>query len=512
MKILGLKPSHDGAIALIDGDKLEWSYESEKDSHPRYASISSEVIISALEACPSSPDVIAISGWHRGATPYSDQLGAGYFGDASNLCCVSQSSLFGKPVRIFNTTHERTHLMCSYGLSPFVGSSCYALIWEGHIGAFYEVAGDGSTKRIGDVVPRIGDKYLFLYHLAAQSPYFSLGGAGKLMALAAYGRKDYQDQSFEAAYEIIMADADTAKANYENFRHLEFYKCGVEEARFRDFARYFTDRLFSTFLEFARAHLTKKLPLVIGGGCGLNCEWNAAWAESSIFSDVFVPPCTNDSGSALGAAIDAKRFFGGSCSLDWTVYCGQQFVMDVTPKEELFEEKNASPEYIAQLLAEDKILAWVDGCCEMGPRALGHRSLLAAPFNRSIHTRLNSIKKREDYRPIAPLCLPEAFGEHFEGVANEHMLFLAHVRSPHLRAVTHVDGTARVQVLRPRDNARLTSVLRMFKEKTKCGVLCNTSLNFNGRGFINRMSDLQSYSLATKLDGFVVENRLWVAR
>ena len=85
------------------------------------------------------------------------------------------------------------------------------------------------------------------------------------------------------------------------------------------------------FYDYAERNLTEGLPLLISGGCGLNCDWNRMWRECGLFSSVFVPPCPNDSGSALGTAIDAQWFYTGRATIDWDVYAGETFVEDVVP-------------------------------------------------------------------------------------------------------------------------------------------------------------------------------------
>jgi hydroxymethyl cephem carbamoyltransferase len=166
---------------------------------------------------------------------------------------------------------------------------------------------------------------------------------------------------------------------------------------------------------------------------------------------------------------------------------------------------------VADYLLQGKVLAWVQGRCEIGPRALGNRSLLAAPFSAALRERLNAIKRREAFRPIAPICLASEFEAQFGGSGESpYMLYFQKVKSPEsLAAVTHVDGSARAQTVAKSQNPEVYALLTAFKEKTGYGVLCNTSLNFLGRGFINRMSDLVRYSRAVGLDGFVVGDTLY---
>jgi hydroxymethyl cephem carbamoyltransferase len=160
---------------------------------------------------------------------------------------------------------------------------------------------------------------------------------------------------------------------------------------------------------------------------------------------------------------------------------------------------------VARFIAEGGIIGWARGRWEMGPRALGNRSILAAPFSAETTARLNKIKQREGYRPIAPLCLEEDAGQWFEGsVPDPYMLYFSTVRSEALKAVTHVDGTARAQTVTREQNPAVASLLTAFRDVTGFSVLCNTSLNFSGRGFINRTSDLIRYGEQHDLDGYVV--------
>ena len=160
---------------------------------------------------------------------------------------------------------------------------------------------------------------------------------------------------------------------------------------------------------------------------------------------------------------------------------------------------------IAARIADGAVVALVDGRMEIGPRALGHRSLLASPLSAGSHARLNEIKRRESYRPIAPSCLSEQLGQWFAPAREDaYMLFFSHVTTSALPAVTHVDGSARVHCVGPDGPRALRSLLEASSAHTGYGVLCNTSLNYPGLGFINRSSDLFSYALDREIDDVVV--------
>ena len=127
--------------------------------------------------------------------------------------------------------------------------------------------------------------------------------------------------------------------------------------------------------------------------------------------------------------------------------------------------------------------------------------------------RLNEIKQREQFRPIAPVCLEEEAARWFGcDQASPFMLFTYRVRTNALAAVTHVNGTARIQTVSSATNRNLYDLLIAFKARTGYGVLCNTSLNFKGKGFINKISDLSTYAVEHNLDGFVIEGRAYLLK
>jgi hydroxymethyl cephem carbamoyltransferase len=227
---------------------------------------------------------------------------------------------------------------------------------------------------------------------------------------------------------------------------------------------------------------------------------------------VFVPPCANDSGSAIGTAVDAQVALGGPCRLEWDVYSGAEFEFDTQPDPARWSERPADSAALAARLADGAVVAWVRGRAEIGPRALGHRSLLASPLHPRSRERLNAIKRREDYRPVAPCCLLEEQHRWFDSDRNDpYMLFFANVITDALPAVTHRDGTARVQSVGPEGDPALRALLQATAAHTGYGVLCNTSLNYPGLGFINRASELFRYCQQNEIADIVIENT-WYRR
>lgn len=511
MRIFAYKPGHDGHVALLEDGKLVFSLEAEKDSGPRYAPVASELLLHGLSLCTDVPDVIAVSGWMNSFRPMADPVGAGYFGVSAEAVRIETRPFFDREVRQFSSSHERSHLLGSYAMSPFEqGEPCYALVWEGVIGAFYRIGADLEITRLGTPMTGPGHKYGFLYGLAdpsypADARKSRREDAGKLMALSAYGRDTAKTPEERRLIErLIEHDAAKAALRKADYRDAPFFNIGLDDPSFRDLARRFQLAIFGRFRDFAGKHLKEGLPLLISGGCGLNCDWNSLWRESGLFADTFVQPCANDSGSAIGTAADAQFHLTGNAKIGWSVYAGEDFVHDDADLTG-FEAKPLDRSEIAGELADGAVLAWVQGRYEIGPRALGNRSLIAAPFTKETHARLNRIKKREGFRPIAPILMEEELDRLYRhNGPSPHMLYFQRTKTDALQAVTHVDGTARVQTVRRDQNAAMYDLLAAFRARTGFGVLCNTSLNFNGKGFINRMSDLARYARETGLDGFVV--------
>lgn len=519
MLILSFKPGHDGTLAAISDGNLLFSLEAEKDSFPRYDRITPELIALAAKRLDRIPDVIAISGWVKGFHSVERISEAGYYGfDPAGIKTRTQNFM-GKQVEIYSSTHERSHILGAFGMSPFPqGEPVYCLVWEGNLGDFYEIDENLNITHLGKVLTDPGNKYSALFMIGDPSfppikGHFRYEDAGKLMALAAYSDRSPATEAEQALISRILdADGLLLGQPKESYADTHVYNIGVNAIPFKNLAGKFSDALFGKFLSFAKTHLTKGYPLVIAGGCGLNCDWNTAWEESGLFRSVFVPPCPNDSGSAIGTGIDAQHFYTGNGKLNWDVYAGDDFVDDADGEVDGFKMCNLKSDIVAACLRDRMVIAWARGRSEIGPRALGNRSILAAPFDPETTLRLNAIKAREGYRPIAPICLEEDAGILFGCKRpSPHMLYFQMVRDSALKAITHVDGSARVQTVNRQENQAIHDLLSAFKRETNYGVLCNTSLNFNGRGFINRTSDLAEYCRERKLDGFVAGDKFYLS-
>ncbi len=515
MLILSFKEGHDGAVAAIEDGNLLFSLEAEKDSYPRYERLTADLLLRAGNRLGRHPDVLAVGGWVKGWHSVEPPTHTGYFGVGPGSVSDEVGTFFGRQTRVFSSTHERSHIMTAYGLGPITeGQPCYCLVWEGNIGSFYRLDETGQVTHLKHVLTDPGNKYAYLFALADPGfpdlhGHFRFQDAGKQMALTGFAERDAALPEEKEIIEYLLAqEGILLNLPKDTVNWSPYHNIGIHTQEYRNLAAKFSDAIFARFFDYAAEHLTEGLPLLVSGGCGLNCEWNRRWADCGLFPDVFVPPCPNDSGSALGTAIDAQLHYTGSARVRWDVYAGEEFVDDAVFDPARYDARPLDHAEVARFLAAGNIIGWVQGRYEMGPRALGNRSILAAPFSRQTHSRLNAVKQRESYRPIAPICLASDAHRWFSGaLPDPYMLYFSDVRTDALQAVTHVDGSARVQTVTPEQNPEIAGLLTAFRDVTGYSVLCNTSLNFSGRGFINRTSDLIAYGEQHGLDGYVVNGR-----
>jgi carbamoyltransferase len=273
-------------------------------------------------------------------------------------------------------------------------------------------------------------------------------------------------------------------------------------------------------------HLHERVPtkhLCLAGGVALNCVAVERIVRQGPFAHVFVQPAASDAGGALGAAALAHvRLTGTHPGIERLphVFVGPAFTSAEIAR--LFRSSAATvddfrgrePDLVAEAadrLASGQVLGWFHGRMEFGPRALGNRSILADPRVEGMRDRINRlVKKREAFRPFAPAVLAERAHEHFE--LDHPAPFMAEtcrVRSPfHLPAITHVDGSARVQTVEADANPRFHRLLQEFERRTACPILLNTSFNLRGEPIVCTPVDALLCFIRSDLDCLVIEDFL----
>jgi carbamoyltransferase len=238
--------------------------------------------------------------------------------------------------------------------------------------------------------------------------------------------------------------------------------------------------------------------LTLAGGVALNCVANSRIAREGPFSRVWVQPAAGDAGTALGGALllsagegdEPEPMTGADLGRDWSdAELGAWLKTAAVP----FERPPDIAATVARALADNAIVAWFQGRSEYGPRALGHRSLLAHPGHAGNLERLNDVKGREQFRPVAPMVLADRAAEIFDGpLPSPYMLFV-HDVDPDWRdripAVVHVDGTARIQTVDPAREPLVARMLGEFERLTGLPVVVNTSLNTAGRPMVDDPRD-----------------------
>lgn len=311
----------------------------------------------------------------------------------------------------------------------------------------------------------------------------------KVMALASYGDPVYASR-FRSLIRLTNGGYEIQKPNLPEMFGPARTRGGPLEKKHFDIARSLQLVLEECAVELARwlKDRTGAENLAMAGGVALNCVMNARIRDAGHFRRVWVQPAAGDAGTALGAALwtdwEARgrvrawqmdhAFFGPS-------YSDEDIEAFLRRGKLGYRRMSDVARETAAILAQDRIVGWFQGRMEFGPRALGARSILASPLSAGMQQRLNEIKDREDFRPVAPVVLEEEAGRWFVNAGvSPFMLFVYDVapdKAARIPAVRHVDGTARIQTINRSQNLLYYDLVKAFHERTGVPVLVNTSFN-----------------------------------
>jgi carbamoyltransferase len=378
----------------------------------------------------------------------------------------------------------------------------------------------------------------WFYRIVTLAIGFGHAELGKTMGLAAYGTPRYVDQL--AQFVEIPADGRFTFDPYDGiWDWLAETLAGAENAaRVRADLAYAVQEVFVEAIIAAALAAHRAAPsevLSFGGGCALNTTANARILEATPFKSLAVFPAAGDNGLSVGAALYGAHMLGDQprrpASPGWrgrTVYLGREYseeeVEAALAGAPVLDSRPADLEQeVARTLADGACVAVCRGRSEIGPRALGNRSLLALPGPSQVRDHINlNVKGRESFRPLAPVVPIEHLAMYFEGLdESPYMLLVATVREEfreRLGAVTHVDGTARVQTVRAEDNPFLHRLLEIVGELTGVPVLLNTSLNLPGKPIVETPRDALDLFVERPIDALVLGGCLvrkyspWVSR
>jgi carbamoyltransferase len=534
MRILGIKMTHDASVAMIDGNKLAFSVEIEKlDNNPRYSKLTSitqiERILREREYdSPNYIDRVVIDGWKRPTVtvegveypvaPYHEfepRSGRNPLGAWMDL--RQRITLFDREFPYTSYNHMTTHIVGSMLAAPFAGEPCFTLTWDGgqqpRIHYFDPRGNDGAGSL--DFLGTAGELYGTIYTIMGcyWGPYarreealcwtpesgeaFTSGyeAPGKLMAYIAKGSVNGSivNGLRDIHRRIAMKRLDGAWLEYSALWLMEHEFCrealslqGMIGASDADMLASIHEFLCEELISGLKVRVPRDANLVFTGGSALNIKWNAAIRDG--WPKLFVPPFPNDTGNALGAAAcEWVRSKGEWAPFDWDVYRGPLCENHLNEPHGGWEVRAANPDHIAALLHEGNVVVAMIGAAELGPRALGHRSILCRATDSTTRSSLNRLKRREPWRPVAPMCMEEYAPSIFEpGSRDPYMLFEHRVNDrwkERIPTVVHFDGTARLQTVSEHDSSLLYELLDEYRKLSGIPVLCNTSANYNGSGF-----------------------------
>ncbi|MCX7113807.1 MAG: carbamoyltransferase [Proteobacteria bacterium] len=432
------------------------------------------------------------------------------------------------PAKIQVINHHLAHAAASFYASTFPES------------AILVVDGRGSDKETQSLFTGRGNKIRLieksntigiglLYASITQLIGFGLLQEGKTMGLASYGSPevsgtkiekllpirgkfsgigtDYSELCMEDSYELrVPVDVYTQERKAQAAFEVQ-KECEHEMLRLAQYAR----------------DVTGVMNLCIGGGVGLNSVANYKILQANIFDDLYINPACSDTGIALGAALwgyhamlDRPRFAKTLSPFVGPVYSEQDLQDAMQPHCDLYRiSGDASFEKAADLLAQNFIVGCFQGRSEMGPRALGNRSILMSPLKAENKDILNAkVKFRESFRPFAPACMLEHVQEYFEiNVPSPYMLLVPDVRPGKRKiipAVTHFDGSGRLQTLTTELNPVFYLLASLFKQRTGVPVLLNTSFNVNGEPIVETPEDAIRCFRNTNIDALLMGEHLLI--
>jgi len=414
--------------------------------------------------------------------------------------------------------HHLAHAASAFFPSPFQEAAVMTIDGRGERATTLYAYGHGCDLELIDQVKMPNSLGILYERVTEYLGFLHSSDEYKVMALASYGKPVYLDAfrrmveySGDGQYVVHPADlADMfgpARTKGEPF-----------EARHYDIAHSLQAVLEERVFQIAEwlQKQTSTENLCLAGGVALNCVMNARLRDTGIFNNIWVQPAAGDAGTALGAALWIDTRVNPNPQRIYTMehaFLGPGYEDD---EIETFLKWSKLPyrrmanvaEETADLLAQNKIIGWFQGRLEFGPRALGGRSILASPVDAAMQERLNEIKDREDFRPVAPVVLEEEAGEWFVNAnKSPFMLFVfdVHVdKAGRIPAVRHVDGTARIQTINREQNERYYDVIRAFQRRTGVPVLVNTSFNTRGEPIVCSPRDAVECFWTSPLDALVI--------
>jgi carbamoyltransferase len=428
------------------------------------------------------------------------------------------------PYKFHFIDHHVAHQASAYLAAPFERCAVMTLDGRGEEATTtYGRYRDGRYEPIGEVL--MPHSLGMLYErITSHLGFLHSSDEYKVMALAALGKPVHLE-----TFRRLVSVGPEGRYRIEAFDPVALFgpareRGGPLEQQHFDLTASLQAILEETVLQLAQwlRKASGEPHLAMAGGVALNCVMNARLRDSKIFDEVWVQPAAGDAGTALGAALYVDAEARGHPPRSWSMehaYWGPGYSDDEI--EQLlkwsklpYRRLRDVAEETADLLLQDKIIGWFQGRMEFGPRALGARSIIASPLKAEMQQRLNELKDREDFRPVAPVVPEDDLPAWFtpteaNGGKARFMLFIYDVKpgqAERIPAVCHADHTARVQTVTREINPRYHDVLKAFGRRTGVPVLVNTSFNVRGEPMVCSPKDAINAFYSTPLDALVIGN------
>ncbi len=416
--------------------------------------------------------------------------------------------------------HHVAHASSAFFASPFNKAAVLTLDGRGEkITTSYSI-GDGSRLERFEEVAVPHSLGLFYEQVTTYLGFLHSSDEYKVMALASFGRPVYVNE-----FRKIIQIRENGQYIIQNSQLEELFgparlRGEAFEPRHYDVARSLQVVLEETVLHIIHwlNKVTGEDNLCMAGGVALNCVMNACLRDRGPFKNIWIQPAAGDAGTAMGAAlwVDASERNGFYDNRDYVMehaflgpqYSDNEIEQYLSWSKLPYRKLSNIPEEVADILVRDKVIGWFQGRMEYGPRALGARSIIASPLSESMQSRLNEIKDREDFRPVAPVVLEEEAAKWFvNGGKSPFMLFVYRVRPEKaglIPAVCHIDGTARIQTIRKEHNPGYYNLISAFKGQTGVPILINTSFNTRGKPIVCTPRDALECFWTSPIDALVI--------
>lgn len=421
--------------------------------------------------------------------------------------------------------HHIAHAASAFYPSPFEKAAVITLDGRGEKATTGYFLGEGNAMTQLATVDMPHSLGMLYEKITTYLGFLHSSDEYKVMALASHGKPLFMEE-----FRSIIHVGENGDYTIDDFDPEKWWGIGrtkddpIDQIHF-DIAHSLQKVLEETVLKLVEWLYTKtdSENLCMAGGVALNCVMNAVIRDKGPFKNIWVQPAAGDAGTALGAALwvdvnlNAKRSAERYVATMDHVYWGPSYSDDEIEKFMIWAKTpykkltNVARE-TAAILADNKIIAWYQGRMEFGPRSLGSRSILASPIPPEMQAKLNDIKDREDFRPVAPVVLEEDAAEWFVGGSfSPFMLFVYPVqddKADKIPAVRHTDGTARVQTVNRNQHPEYYDLISEFKKLTGVPVLVNTSFNTRGEPIVCTPRDAIECFWTSPFDALIINSFL----